>query len=67
MRLLTRADFDGLACAVLLKEMGIIKDLKLIHPKDIQDGKIKVTRVPNPKWVPPEHEHSARILELFRC
>jgi len=44
MRLLTRADFDGLACAVLLKEMGIVDDLKLIHPKDVQDGKVEVTK-----------------------
>jgi len=42
MRLLTRADFDGLACAVLLKEMGVVDDLKLIHPKDVQDGIVEV-------------------------
>ena len=42
MRLLTRGDFDGLACAVLLKELGIVDSIELIHPKDIQDGKIKV-------------------------
>lgn len=38
MRLLTRSDFDGLACAVLLKEVGIIDDIKFVHPKDLQDG-----------------------------
>jgi nanoRNase/pAp phosphatase (c-di-AMP/oligoRNAs hydrolase) len=42
MRLLTRSDFDGLGCAVLLKEVGIIDDIKFVHPKDIQDGKIYV-------------------------
>ena len=42
MRLLTRADFDGLVCAVLLKELGIVNAFKLIHPKDIQDGKVEV-------------------------
>ncbi len=43
MRLLTRSDFDGLACAVLLKEMGVIDSLKFVHPKDIQDGLVEVT------------------------
>ncbi|SLM29004.1 conserved hypothetical protein [Desulfamplus magnetovallimortis] len=42
MRLLTRSDFDGLGCAALLKENGIIDDIKFVHPKDIQDGKIDV-------------------------
>ncbi|MCP4692270.1 MAG: exopolyphosphatase [Desulfobacterales bacterium] len=43
MRLLTRSDFDGLGCAVLLKEAGLVDDIKFVHPKDIQDGKIGVT------------------------
>ncbi|MBI5206957.1 MAG: exopolyphosphatase [Candidatus Firestonebacteria bacterium] len=43
MRLLTRSDFDGLGCAVLLKEIKIIDDIKFVHPKDIQDGKIEAT------------------------
>ncbi len=43
MRLLTRSDFDGLACAVLLKEAGIIHDRKFVHPKDVQDGLVEVT------------------------
>ena len=43
MRLLTRSDFDGLACAALLKEAGIIDSYKLIHPKDMQDGLVVVT------------------------
>lgn len=42
MRLVTRSDFDGLACAVLLKEMGLVDDYLFAHPKDLQDGKIKV-------------------------
>jgi len=44
MRLLTRSDFDGLGCAVLLKEVGIIDDIKFVHPKDIQDNKIDVDK-----------------------
>ena len=43
MRLLTRSDFDGLGCAAILKEAGVIDDIKFVHPKDVQDGKIDVT------------------------
>lgn len=43
MRLLTRSDFDGLACGTLLKEAGIIDSFKFVHPKDLQDGIIDVT------------------------
>ena len=43
MRLLTRSDFDGLACAALLKELGVIDHWKFVHPKDLQDGMIEVT------------------------
>ena len=43
MRLVTRSDFDGLACAALLKEAGIIDHWKFAHPKDLQDGLIEVT------------------------
>jgi nanoRNase/pAp phosphatase (c-di-AMP/oligoRNAs hydrolase) len=42
-RLVTRSDFDGLVCAVLLKEMGLIKDILFVHPKDMQDGKVEIT------------------------
>jgi len=43
MRLLTRSDFDGLACAAVLKTLGIIDHWKFVHPKDIQDGLVEVT------------------------
>jgi len=43
MRLLTRSDFDGLACGALLKELGIIDHWKFVHPKDMQDGIVDVT------------------------
>lgn len=43
MRLLTRSDFDGLACAVLLKDAEVIDDRTFVHPKDLQDGIIEVT------------------------
>ena len=42
-RLLTRSDFDGLVCAILLKELGILGSIKFVHPKDVQDGKIEIT------------------------
>ena len=42
-RLLTRSDMDGLVCAVLLKELGILGEIEFHHPKDVQDGKIRVT------------------------
>ena len=42
-RLLTRSDFDGLVCAILLKEMGILDSIQFLHPKDVQDGKVDVT------------------------
>ncbi|HWQ07965.1 MAG TPA: hypothetical protein VN436_02620, partial [Holophaga sp.] len=43
MRLITRSDFDGLACAALLEEHGVIDDYFFVHPKDVQDGKVQVT------------------------
>ena len=43
MRLITRSDFDGLACGALLLEAGVIDSWKFAHPKDLQDGLIPVT------------------------
>ncbi|MBY0467128.1 MAG: exopolyphosphatase [Burkholderiales bacterium] len=42
-RLVTRSDFDGLVCAVLLNELDMIDEIKFVHPKDMQDGKIDIT------------------------
>ncbi len=42
-RLVTRSDFDGLVCAALLKELGILEDIKFVHPKDMQDGLVEIT------------------------
>ena len=44
MRLVTRSDFDGLVCAMLLKELELIDEIKFVHPKDVQDGKIELTK-----------------------
>lgn len=42
MRLITRSDFDGLVCAVLLREVEHIDSIDFVHPKDVQDGKVVV-------------------------
>lgn len=42
MRLVTRSDFDGLACGALLLEAGIIDSWKFAHPKDLQDGLVEI-------------------------
>ena len=42
-RLVTRSDFDGLVCAMLLKELDIIDSIKFVHPKDVQDGKVELS------------------------
>lgn len=42
MRLVTRSDFDGLICAVLLKQVESIDSIQFVHPKDLQDGKFEV-------------------------
>ena len=44
MRLITRSDFDGLVCAAILEELGIVNDILYVHPKDLQDNTIKVTK-----------------------
>jgi nanoRNase/pAp phosphatase (c-di-AMP/oligoRNAs hydrolase) len=42
-RLVTRSDFDGLVCAVLLNELNLIDEIKFVHPKDMQDGKVDIS------------------------
>ena len=42
-RLVTRSDFDGLVCAVLLKKLGMVDEITFVHPKDVQDGVVEVT------------------------
>jgi nanoRNase/pAp phosphatase (c-di-AMP/oligoRNAs hydrolase) len=41
-RLVTRSDFDGLASAVLLRELDLIDDIRFVHPKDMQDGQVEI-------------------------
>ena len=57
-RLVTRSDFDGLVCAVLLNELDLIDDILFVHPKDMQDGKIAITDrdiTTNLPYVPGAH------------
>jgi nanoRNase/pAp phosphatase (c-di-AMP/oligoRNAs hydrolase) len=42
-RLVTRSDFDGIVCAVLLQELDLIDDISFVHPKDMQDGVIDIS------------------------
>src|ERR1700743_1223008 len=64
-RLVTRSDFDGLVCAVLLKELGMLDEIKFVHPKDMQDGKVEITdrdittNVPYVKGVHLAFDHHA--------
>lgn len=41
-RLVTRSDFDGLVCAILLKHIDLVDGILFVHPKDMQDGIIAV-------------------------
>ncbi len=43
-RLVTRSDFDGLACAMMLRELNMIEEIKFVHPKDVQDGKVELSK-----------------------
>ena len=57
-RLVTRSDFDGLVCAVLLNELELIDEIVFVHPKDMQDGKIEITArdiTTNLPYVPGAH------------
>ena len=54
-RLITRSDFDGLVCAVLLKDLDLIDDIKFVHPKDMQDGITEHDIVTNLPYVEKAH------------
>jgi nanoRNase/pAp phosphatase (c-di-AMP/oligoRNAs hydrolase) len=57
-RLVTRSDFDGLACAVLLNQLDLIDDIQFVHPKDMQDGKVEISSrdiTTNLPYVPGVH------------
>ncbi|MCW6510313.1 exopolyphosphatase [Lichenifustis flavocetrariae] len=57
-RLVTRSDFDGLVCGMLLRESGLIAEIKFVHPKDMQDGLVAITDrdiITNLPYVPGCH------------
>ena len=68
-RLITRSDFDGLVCAVLFKNLKMINEIMFVHPKDMQDGKVKVSATDittNLPYVPGcymcfDHHHSETV------
>ena len=67
-RLVTRSDFDGLVCGVLLKELDLIDEIAFVHPKDMQDGKVAISArdiTTNLPYVPGCHlafdHHSSEI------
>ncbi|HEV7824653.1 MAG TPA: exopolyphosphatase [Mycobacteriales bacterium] len=57
-RLVTRSDFDGLVCAVLLRHLGLIEEITFVHPKDVQDGAVEITErdiLTNLPYAPAAH------------
>ncbi|MFB9414285.1 exopolyphosphatase [Dactylosporangium matsuzakiense] len=68
-RLVTRSDFDGLVCATLLKHLDMIDEIVFVHPKDMQDGRVKITEndiITNLPYVPGahlvfDHHHSETV------
>ena len=73
---MTRSDFDGLGCAVLLKELDLIEEIKFVHPKDMQDGMVLIsdsdiiTNLPYVEGVHLAFDHhsseTTRIEEKYR-
>jgi len=41
-RLITRDDFDGFACCLLLKKLDLIDEILFVHPRDMQHGKVEI-------------------------
>ncbi|MEM1183269.1 MAG: exopolyphosphatase [Acidobacteriota bacterium] len=42
MRIVTRGDLDGLACAVLLAFSEGIEDILLVHPQELTEGEVEI-------------------------
>lgn len=70
-RLVTRSDFDGLACGILLRELDLIDEIKFVHPKDMQDGVIAISErdiITNLPYVAQCHlafdHHASEMLRL---
>jgi nanoRNase/pAp phosphatase (c-di-AMP/oligoRNAs hydrolase) len=54
-RLVTRSDFDGLVCAVLLKQLDLVEEILFVHPKDVQDGLVEIGPGDNLPYAPGAH------------
>lgn len=70
-RLVTRSDFDGLVCAVLLRQIGLVDEITFVHPKDVQDGVVEITErdvLTNLPYAPRAHlvfdHHHSETLRL---
>jgi len=70
-RLVTRSDFDGLVCAVLLEEKGLIDDILFVHPNDMQQGRVTITDqdiTTNLPYLPGVHlafdHHASEVVRL---
>ena len=72
-RLVTRSDFDGLVCAMMLRELDLIDEIKFVHPKDVQDGKIELgpnditTNLPYDPRVGLAFDHHASETERLKA
>jgi hypothetical protein len=75
MRLVTRGNMDGLACAVLISANEDIEEIVLTHPQEVTDDRIDITANdilanlpyhPNcNKWF-DHHQHGATLAEAPR-
>ena len=45
-RLVTRSDFDGLVCAVLLRQLDLIDEITFVHPKDMGGMLVELMETP---------------------
>ena len=68
-RLLTRGDFDGVVCAALLKERGLVDEVVFVDPRPMQHREVAVTArdiTANLPYVPGCHlafdHHSSEAL-----
>lgn len=41
-RLLTRDDFDGFVCCLLLRKLDLIDEIKFVHPRDMQHHRVEI-------------------------
>ena len=70
-RLLTRADFDGVVCALLLRAQGLVGDIEFVDPRRMQHGEFPVTDrdiTANLPFVPGVHlafdHHSSEMVRV---